>query len=105
MAFPVLVLLLVTALWGIMLAARQVACVDAAGAGARAAARGESISAVREAVARGLPPGARVEVLRTGESTRVVVALPVRAPVPVGLSPVILRARAVAVTEPGAAEP
>ena len=100
-ALPSLVLVLVTALWAVLTAAAEVACVDAVRAGARAAARGESLAAVREAVAGAAPPGARVEVSRGGQLTTVSVTAEVRPPIRTGLPPVTLHAHALAATEPG----
>ncbi|MFP3968216.1 TadE family type IV pilus minor pilin [Actinomadura fulvescens] len=104
-ALPGLVLLTVAALWGVSVASVQLACTDAARSGARAAARGESLPAVREAVARAVPQGSTIEVSRDGDQTRVAVTVQVRAPAPTGLAPLRVRAQATAVTEPGAATP
>ncbi|MFL5912182.1 MAG: TadE family type IV pilus minor pilin [Gaiellaceae bacterium] len=99
-AFPALVVVLAVALWGVSAAAAQVACVDAARAGARAAARGEPPAAVRDAVLRAAPPRAQVSVARDAAITQVVVQAEARSPLK-GLLPVLnLRAQAVAATEP-----
>jgi TadE-like protein len=99
-AFPALILLLATAVWGVSAAAAQVACVDAARAGARAAARGEPLSEVRAVARRAAPPGASVWIGRDARSTRVVVRASVRPPVR-GLFPALrLSAQAAAATEP-----
>jgi hypothetical protein len=107
-ALPVLVLVTVVALWGITAASAQIASVDAARAGARAAARGESLPAVRTVVERAAPPGARVEVRRGRETTVVAVSAALRPPALAGLPalfPVFtVRAQAVAATEPGAGD-
>ena len=100
-ALPALVLVTVAALWGVTAAAAQVRCVDAVRAGARAAARGEPLPAVRAVVAGAAPAGARVGVSRGPETTRVEVAVALRPPVLSGLPALGLRARAVASTEPG----
>lgn len=100
-ALPGLVLIIAVALWGVSATAAQVACVDAARAGARAAARGEPIPAVQAAVLRAAPPGARVEVRRNGDLTEVEVIAEIRAPAMSGLPPIVVRERAVAATEPG----
>lgn len=76
---PGLLLVLVVSLWGVRAAAAQVACVDAARAGARAAARGEPLDAVRAAASSTGPTGARVEVRRDGSFVRVTVVAEVRA--------------------------
>jgi hypothetical protein len=101
-ALPALVLVIAVALWGVSAAAAQVACVDAARAGARAASRGEPMPAASAAVLRAAPTGARVAISRDGELTRVDVTAEVRAPALSGLPPIIIRERAVAATEPGA---
>lgn len=102
-ALPSLVLITAIALWGVTVASVQLTCTDAARTGARAAARGEALTAVRELVAKALPDGATVEVRRDAETARVEVSVPVKAPAPAGLSPLTVHARAVAATEPGAA--
>jgi hypothetical protein len=99
-AFPALVVVLAVALWGVSAAAAQVACVDAARAGARAAARGEPIAAVRAAVLRAAPPRASVSVTRDPLSTRVVVHATARPPLKSLFPALELRAQAVAATEP-----
>jgi hypothetical protein len=99
-AFPALVVVLATALWGVSAAAAQVACVDAARAGARAAARGEPQTEVRAAVLRAAPPRAYVSLSRDPVTTRVVVQAEAR-PLLKGLFPPLkLRAQAIAATEP-----
>lgn len=77
---PSLVLLLVMALWGVMAAARQIQCVDAARAGARAAARGESPEGVRAAVRSAAPSGTQTRTRRSGELVRVRVRVPLPGP-------------------------
>jgi hypothetical protein len=99
-ALPALVLVLAVSLWAIRIASTQVACTDAARSGARAAARGEPLPAVRAAVARALPPGARISISRTRETTRVDVAVPAHPPTASGLPPLLIRAHATAATEP-----
>ncbi|HEU5155998.1 MAG TPA: TadE family type IV pilus minor pilin [Streptosporangiaceae bacterium] len=103
-ALPALVFVIATALWGVSVAAAHVACVDAARAGARAAARGEPIPAVRAAALRAAPSGARVAAHRDGDLAEVDVTVTVRAPGLSGLPPAIVHERAVAATEPGVAE-
>lgn len=97
-ALPALVLITTAALWGVAAASVQVACTDAVRAGARAAARGESLPVVRAAVTRAVPAGAAVRVRRDEVTVRVEVSAPVRAP---GLPGLVIRAAAVADTEPG----
>jgi hypothetical protein len=103
-ALPALVLVLAVALWAVKIAATQVTCTDAARSGARAAARGESLPAVRTRVAQALPPGARIEVQRDGETTRVEIVVSIPAPIASGLPSLLVKAHATAATEPGAAD-
>lgn len=105
MALPALLMVTVAALWGVSIAMAQLACADAARAGARAASRGEPLRAVRTMVAQAVPAGSTVEVHRDDELTRVQVTARVHAPAFTGLPPAVLRARALAATEPGAATP
>ncbi|HEX6471444.1 MAG TPA: TadE family type IV pilus minor pilin [Streptosporangiaceae bacterium] len=100
-ALPALVLVIAVALWGVSVAAAQVACVDAARAGARAAARGEPLPAVRSVVARAAPAGARVTVRRDGELTKVSVRVELHPPGLGEMAPIVVREHAVAATEPG----
>lgn len=67
LALPVLVVVAWAALWAVGLAGLQMSCIDAARAGARAAARGESLEQVTELVRSIGPPGARVRTSSTGE--------------------------------------
>lgn len=76
---PGLILVLVAALWGVRATASHVACVDAARAGARAAARGEPPAAVRAAASMAGPAGAHVEVRQDARFVRVTVVAEVRA--------------------------
>lgn len=104
-AFPALVVVLAIALWGVSAAAAQVACVDAARAGARAAARGEPQSEVRAAVLRAAPPGSHVSLNRDPATTRVIVQAEARPPLK-GLFPALkLNAQATAATEPEEGKP
>jgi hypothetical protein len=99
-AFPALVVVLAVALWGVSAAAAQVACVDAARAGARAAARGEPQSEVRAAVLRAAPPRAHVTLSHDPATARVVVRAEAQPPLK-GLFPALkLSAQAIAATEP-----
>jgi hypothetical protein len=68
---PTLVLFTATLLWGVMAAAAQIQCVDAARAGARAAARSEPAAAVRTAALSAAPRGAEVSLTREGDVVRV----------------------------------
>lgn len=103
-ALPSLVLITAIALWGVRAASVQLACTDAARSGARAAARGESLTAVRELVKRGVPKGAAVQVHRDGAVVRVDVAAPVAPVAPaaaIGLPAITVHAHTAAETEPG----
>ncbi|WP_431331271.1 TadE family type IV pilus minor pilin [Streptomyces sp. IPPR8] len=70
---PVLVAFVMTLVWGLLLVAAQIQCVDAARTGARAAARHDPADAVVEAAREAAPRGARVSVSREGDRFRVVV--------------------------------
>ena len=98
-ALPALVLVLAVALWGVSATAAEVACVDAARAGARAAARGEQPAAVRAAVLRAAPRGAVVDVVRGPVLTRVSVRVTLRPPIPRLMPSLELGAHATAATE------
>ncbi|MDI3409408.1 TadE family type IV pilus minor pilin [Streptomyces cavernicola] len=93
---PTLVLVGVAMLWGLMAAVAQIQCVDAARAGARAAARQEPERAAVDAAKRAAPEGARVTVSREGDLVRVAVAA--HAPGPRALT-LELKAHAVALSE------
>ena len=82
MVLPALVLLGASGVWAVAAAAAQLRCVDAAGTGARALARGESPAAVSRAVAEVAPAGAAVSISRTGELAVVEVRMTVRLPGP-----------------------
>jgi hypothetical protein len=83
MVIPVLVTLAGLLIWGLMAAAAQVRCVDAARAGARAAARSETPAVVLKVARQAAPAGAEVRVVRDGDLVRVRVSVPVpRYPVP-----------------------
>lgn len=73
MALPVLVLFAMALVWALLAACAQIQCVDAARAGARAAARQDPPDAVVAAARRAAPDGARVAVSREGDLVRVVV--------------------------------
>jgi hypothetical protein len=70
-AIPTLILLVTVLLCGVVASAGYIQCVDAARTGARAAARGESPSAVRQAVRSAAPAGARLRTVREGDLVRV----------------------------------
>ncbi|MER5970293.1 TadE family type IV pilus minor pilin [Streptomyces sp. NPDC002055] len=93
---PALVLFAVALLWGLMAAAAQIRCVDAARAGARAAARSEPPEAALAAARAAAPRGAEVALEREGDQVRVRVVAPTAGPRALSLS---LRAEAVALSE------
>lgn len=108
MVLPVLVALALVLVWALVAAADQIRCVDAARAGARAAARSEPEAAVREAARTAAPARARVVVRREGELWRVRVEAPTPGPRTLALT---LSAEAAALAEdtvgdgPGGAVP
>ncbi|MEV6589890.1 TadE family type IV pilus minor pilin [Streptomyces acidicola] len=73
-ALPVLVLFAMALVWALLAACAQIQCVDAARAGARAAARQDPPDAVVAMARRLAPDGARVTVSREGDLVHVVVA-------------------------------
>ncbi|MFI8343063.1 TadE family type IV pilus minor pilin [Streptomyces sp. NPDC085639] len=102
LVIPALVLFAALLVWALMAAAAQIRCVDAARAGARAAARSEPVEVAEAAARAAAPQGARVELERVGDLWRVRVAAP--APGPGGL-PVRLGAQAVALAEDSVGSP
>ncbi|WP_349636870.1 TadE family type IV pilus minor pilin [Streptomyces sp. 549] len=68
---PCLVLLLAVLLWGLLAMGSKIQCLDAARAGARAAARAEDAQQVLSAAREVAPRGARVLVEREGPLVRV----------------------------------
>ncbi|MFD0900234.1 TadE family type IV pilus minor pilin [Actinomadura sediminis] len=100
-ALPALVLVTAIVLWGMTAVSTQLACNDAARTGARAAARGESLTAVRDLVARAVPEGATVKVTRDEGTVLVEVTAPVAPPAAARLPALVVHAHAAAATEPG----
>ncbi|MFE3517671.1 TadE family type IV pilus minor pilin [Streptomyces sp. NPDC059166] len=96
MVLPVLVAFVLALAWALVAASDQIRCVDAARAGARAAARSEPEQAVRAVAQGAAPAGAKVVVARTGSFWRVRVEAPT--PGPHGLE-LTLGAEAVAAAE------
>ncbi|QFQ99231.1 hypothetical protein F9278_27275 [Streptomyces phaeolivaceus] len=85
LALPAMVLIATALVWGLFAACAQIQVVDAARAGARAAAR-QDPSAEVVAVARELAPdGAEVSVGREGDFVRVVVSAPAPGPGDLGV--------------------
>jgi hypothetical protein len=68
---PSLVLVGITLVWALLAASAQIQCVDAARAGARAAARQDPPDTVIATARQAAPRGARVEVSREGDLVRV----------------------------------
>ncbi|MBE1532227.1 TadE family type IV pilus minor pilin [Actinomadura algeriensis] len=101
-ALPALVLITAIVLWGMTAVSIQLTCNDAARTGARAAARGESLAAVRELVAKAVPEGARVKVTRDAAVVHVHVSVQVEAPAAARLPALTVQAHAAAATEPSA---
>lgn len=83
MVLPVMLLFASALLWALFAACAQIQVVDAARAGARAAARQDPPPTVLAAARRTAPDGAEVTVGREGDLVRVVVS--VQAPGPGGL--------------------
>lgn len=75
---PALVLLAAMLIWGVLAAAAQIRCIDAARVGARAAARGDADATARAQAAA--PSGAAVHVALEGEDVRVTVEAPCPGP-------------------------
>lgn len=93
---PALVLFVTALVWALLAASAQIQCVDAARAGARAAARQEPPGVVQRVARQAAPDGARVRVSREGDLVHVVVVA--RPPGPDAL-PFRLRHEAVASAE------
>ncbi|WP_069813299.1 TadE family type IV pilus minor pilin [Streptomyces sp. TP-A0874] len=98
---PAMALFTVALIWGLMAAAAQIQCVDAARAGARAAARAEPEEATLAAARTTAPEGAEISVKREDGLVRV----RVEAPAGPGALPVRLGAEAVALDESMASPP
>jgi hypothetical protein len=73
MVLPVLVMFAMALVWGLLVVAAQIQCVDAARAGARAAARQDPADAVVQVARDTAPRDAQVAVTREGDRVRVVV--------------------------------
>ncbi|MEU1293016.1 TadE family type IV pilus minor pilin [Streptomyces sp. NPDC005840] len=93
---PVLVVFALALVWGLLAVVVRIQCVDAARAGARAAARQDPAPSVARAAREVAPRGAEVTVSREGEQVRVVVVA--RPPGLRGL-PFTVREEAVAAAE------
>ncbi|WP_030065693.1 TadE family type IV pilus minor pilin [Streptomyces natalensis] len=77
---PLLVAVAAALIWGLMAACARIECVDAARAGARAAARGETRAAVLRVAREAAPEGARAALAREGDLVRVRVEAPLPGP-------------------------
>lgn len=93
---PVLVAFTTALVWGLLVVAAQIQCVDAARAGARAAARQDPPDAVEAMARRAAPDGAAVTVGREGDLVRVTVVAHPPGP---DVLPLELRSTAVALAE------
>ncbi|MEV7001994.1 TadE family type IV pilus minor pilin [Streptomyces sp. NPDC093982] len=93
---PVLVMFAMALVWGLLVVAAQIQCVDAARTGARAAARQDPADAVIEVTREAAPRGATVTVGRKRDEVRVVV---VAKPPVLGGIPFEVREEAVASAE------
>ncbi len=99
---PAVLFVLAVALSALGLAIDQIRCVDAARAGARAAARGDTAGAVTAVASRGAPAGAAVTTGTSGELVTVTVTAPSARLA--GLVPVSVRPRASATAQRESAE-
>ncbi|WP_330265287.1 TadE family type IV pilus minor pilin [Streptomyces griseorubiginosus] len=96
MVLPVLVMFAMALVWGLLVVAAQIQCVDAARTGARAAARQDPADAVVRVARDTAPRDAEVTVAREGDRVRVVVVA--KPPALSGL-PFEVREEAVALAE------
>ncbi|MFJ8334541.1 TadE family type IV pilus minor pilin [Streptomyces sp. NPDC094437] len=96
MVLPVLVMFVLALLWGLLMVVTRIQCVDAASAGARAAARQDPHEAVVRVTREVAPRDAKVTIGREGEQVRVVV---VARPRGLGALPFEVREEAVAAAE------
>lgn len=101
-ALPALVLVLAVCLWVVGLVSAQLRCVEAARAGARAAARGEPTDAVVDRVRASAGASADVSVVRSGE--QVIVRVTLR-PRPAGVLGALLPSRTVSADATAQVEP
>ncbi|MFC7717733.1 TadE family type IV pilus minor pilin [Nonomuraea recticatena] len=102
---PALMVVLAAALWAVTVVNAHLRCVDAARAGARAAARGEPIAKVQELARTVAPPGAQVDIRRGADMTRVQVTTHIKPSWASALPPIEVKAAASSATEPGTLEP
>ncbi|MEO3889137.1 TadE family type IV pilus minor pilin [Nonomuraea sp. B5E05] len=97
---PALMVVLAAALWAIQAVGAQLECVDAARAAARAAARGEPLSQVRDRARAATRADARIAVSRDIDLTKVQITVEVRPAWGASLPAVHVSATATADTEP-----
>lgn len=95
---PAVVVLLALALGAVRVVVAQVQCVDAARAGARAAARGEPVDVVRQVTRAAGPDGAGVRIEVAAGTVTVEVSAPQRLAGPLG-GDVLARGTATAAVE------
>ncbi|UUN31314.1 pilus assembly protein TadE [Streptomyces sp. FIT100] len=100
-AVPALVVFTMALVWALVAAAAQIQCVDAARAGARAAARSEPETAALAAARSAAPQGAHISLKRDGDLWRVRVDAPAPGP---GALALTLTAQAAALAEDTVAE-
>ncbi|MBT2383029.1 TadE family type IV pilus minor pilin [Streptomyces sp. ISL-11] len=96
LVLPTLTLFGVALIWGLMAVCGQIQCVDAARAGARAAARSESAPAALAAAGAAAPEGAHIALAREGDMVRVRVEARTAGPGPLTVR---LKGEAVALAE------
>ncbi|KND29125.1 MULTISPECIES: TadE family type IV pilus minor pilin [Streptomyces] len=85
MVLPGMLLVATALVWGLFAACAQIQVVDAARAGARAAARQDPSATVVATARNTAPDGAEVTVSRKGDFVRVVVSAPAPGPDGLGL--------------------
>ncbi|MEU5687777.1 hypothetical protein DEJ48_17800 [Streptomyces venezuelae] len=95
---PTLVLFTMALIWTLLAASAQIQCVDAARAGARAAARQDPDDVALAAARQAAPRGANVSVRREADLVRVEVVADAPGPEVLGLG-LRLRSEAVALAE------
>ncbi|HVX70118.1 MAG TPA: TadE family type IV pilus minor pilin [Mycobacteriales bacterium] len=106
MTLPAFVLVVVTAVAGVVAVTDRVRCVDAAATAARLAARGEAPSTVRAAAMRIAPSGSSLQVTSTATTVTATVVVHVGGPHWLGRLPSItITQRSVAARESGVGEP
>ncbi|MBC3988295.1 pilus assembly protein [Streptomyces sp. AC563] len=93
---PTLALFTLMLIWGLMAASAHIQCVDAARAGARAAARSETPAAAMAAARSAAPRDARITMSREGELVHVRVETRAAGPGPLAIT---LQGEAVALAE------